>query len=281
MPKGEVPAVVDALGRAVPLGGPAKGRRIVSLVPSLTELLFALGAGARVAGVSDYCLFPEAELAALPRVGGQKDPDLGRLLSLSPDLVLCAKEENLRRDVEALGRAGVPVYVTDVRTVEDALLLPRQLGPLCGAEEGAVEAVAAAMAAGIAKARAEGRRRGGAGPRRRVLVPVWREPWIVAGSDTYINEVLSLCGAANAAADLAGLPGEPGRRYPKAEAAALRALGADLVLLPSEPYPFAEAHVEEAAAELGARAVLCDGTVLFWYGPRMARLGEVARLLWA
>src|SRR3954470_9098839 len=107
--------VVDALGRQLELR--QRPRRVVSLVPSLTELLFDLGV--QPIAATDFCLHPAERLAPLPRVGGQKDPDLETLLSLRPDFVVVAKEENLRRDVEKLERAGVNVFVTDVKTVDD------------------------------------------------------------------------------------------------------------------------------------------------------------------
>lgn len=262
--------VIDALGRPVPLRG--RPTRVVSLVPSLSELVCSLGCAASLVGVSDFCVHPAEALAGLPRVGGQKDPDLDRLLGLRPDLVLCAKEENLRRDVLRLEEAGVPVYVTDVRTIEAALALPGELGPILGAMPARVQAVHQAMLAGVEEAR---RRRAGQRPMR-VLVPVWRDPWIVAGPDTYIDAVIALLGADNLARQL---PASALRRYPKAEAGALRALAAECVLLPSEPYPFSEADLGPVAGELGAPPRLCDGTVLCWYGPRMARLPELADLL--
>lgn len=262
----------DALGRPVPLAGPAG--RIVSLVPSLTELVFALGCGGKVVGVSDYCVHPEEGLAGLPRVGGQKDPDLSRLLGLRPDLVLANKEENLRRDVLALEAAGVAVYVTDVRTVAAALDLPGALGLPCGADPGLVAEVAGAMAAGVGRGREAAARRGRP---VRVAVPIWRDPFILAGTDTYIDDVLSALGGWNVARDLAGRPGN--QRYPKAGLEEVRRLGPDLVLLPSEPYPFGPADEAEVAAAVGVPARRCDGTVLCWYGPRTGRIHELSPLL--
>lgn len=258
----------DTLGREVPLAGPAQ--RVVSLVPSLTELLFALGCGGQVAGVSDYCVHPIEGLARLPRVGGQKDPDLAALLALRPDLVLCAKEENRKQDVAALEAAGVPVYVTDVRTVEAALVLPGLLGGLCGAGAERIEVVARDMAAGVARARARAAARQGP---VRVAVLIWRDPFLLAGADTYLDDVITTLGGENVGR-LAG-----GRRYPKATAAEIRALRPEVVLLPSEPYPFGPEHVAELTEALGAPARCCDGTVACWYGPRTGRIGELADLL--
>jgi ABC-type Fe3+-hydroxamate transport system substrate-binding protein len=264
-------SVRDALSRQVEL--PAAPQRIVSLVPSLTELLYELGCGARVVGVSDYCVHPQAALAQVARVGGQKDPDLLRLLALQPELVIVAKEENLRRDVERLVAAGVPVYVTDVRTLPQALALPSELGPLCGAAPEAVTALAQRMRAGVEAAAEKA-----AAQKRpvRALIAVWQEPWIVAGPDTYMHAVLSALRIENAAAGL-----DRRQRYPKLTADEIRALAVDLdvVLLPSEPYPFTAELLPAITRELAVPARLCDGTVACWYGPRTARIGELLAAL--
>lgn len=259
----------DALGRELHL--PRLPRRIVSLVPSQTELLFALGCGDRIVGVSDYCIHPAAAVAGLPRVGGQKDPDLGSLRALAPDLVIGNKEENLRRDVERLTDAGIPVYVTDVRTLDAALRLPAELGSVCAADETSIATVAAEMAAGVTAARACAARRG---RRIRVVLAVWRDPWLVAGPDTYLHAVLDALGVENAAAGL-----DSKQRYPKLSTDELRRLGVERVLLPSEPYPFSAEHVAAVTAELCAPARLCDGTVACWYGPRTARIAELDEAL--
>ena len=185
-------------------------------MPSLTELLFELGAGARMAGASDYCLHPAPELARLPRVGGQKDPDLAQLLALAPDLVVVAKEENLKRDVERLEAAGVPVYATDVKTVGDALRLPAELGEALGLAPELPRALHDRMAAGV-----EAARQAAPAPPLNVVCFVWRDPWIAAGGDTYLSDVLAACGARNLLAQRT--------RYPKLDLGAARALRPDVV----------------------------------------------------
>jgi ABC-type Fe3+-hydroxamate transport system substrate-binding protein len=250
---------IDALGRTLEIKRPPQ--RIVSLVPSLTELLFDLGVGARVAACTDYCLYPAAELKPLPRVGGQKDPDLEKLLSLHPDLVVVAKEENLARDVEKLEAAGVPVFVTDVMTIADALRLPFQLGAALGVARPTSQALHDGMAAGV-----EAARRIAPSQKLRELCYVWRDPWIAAGGDTYLSDVLDACGALNVIGDRA--------RYPKLGLDEAQKLRPDLIVLPSEPYPFGQADLP-----LVENGVLVDGTVLCWYGPRTARIAELATIL--
>jgi ABC-type Fe3+-hydroxamate transport system substrate-binding protein len=256
---------VDSLGRTC--GAPASPRRIVSLVPSLTELLFALEVGDRVVGKTDYCIHPRDALAALPTVGGQKDPDLDALVALRPELVIVAKEENLKRDVERLEQAGVPVFVTDVRTIEDGLRLPDVIGALCDAPPASIRQLADAMRAGVAAAS----RIAAGQPRRRGFCAVWKDPWIGANRDTYLQSVLQLCGVDDLCLDEA-------RRYPKVVLEDVLARAPDVVLLPSEPYPFDARDVTSLQPRV-AEVRLIDGTLACWYGPRMARLPELAESL--
>lgn len=256
---------VDALDR--PVTSPPAPQRIVSLVPSLTELLFALRLGDRVVARTDYCIHPADRLATLPSVGGQKDPDLERLIALAPDLVIVAKEENLERDVERLCARGIAVFVTDVRSVADGLQLPETIGALCAVDDATINRLVVPMRIGVAKAAVIGAGR----PRRRGFCAVWKDPWIGASRDTYLQSVLQLCGIDDLCLDAA-------RRYPKVELDAILAQDPDVVLLPSEPYPFGATDV--AALRPRARDVrLIDGTLACWYGPRMARLPELAQSL--
>jgi ABC-type Fe3+-hydroxamate transport system substrate-binding protein len=172
--------------------------------------------------------------------------------------VVVAKEENLKRDVEQLEAARVPVYVTDVKSIADALRLPFELGAALGVAHAGCQALHDGMAAGV-----ESARRVAAHPPLNVLCYVWRDPWISVGGDTYVSDVLFACGAVNLLADR--------KRYPKLDLKAAHKLRPDVVILPSEPYPFSE--VDLPFVENG---LLVDGTVLCWYGPRTARLAELA-----
>ncbi len=265
--------MTDALGRVLRVAAPPL--RIVSLVPSQTELLFELGCGDRVVAVSDYCIEPAAALQGKARIGGQKDPNLSALLALHPDLVVANKEENRRSDVERLAAEGIPTFVTDVRSIEAALQLPATLGVLCGAEIAEIERMLARLTEGVSAARSWAAQRGTA---VRVLSLVWRDPFIVAGPDTYMSAVLATLGAQNAAADLQQSAG-PERRYPKLSLAELRALHPDRLLLPTEPYPFTESERAALEAELGIPTRRIDGSIACWYGPRTARIVELASAL--
>lgn len=247
-------------------------RRIVSLVPSLTESLFALGLGERVAAVTDYCVHPGEGLRELPRVGGTKNPDLEAIARLRPDLVIANREENTERAVRELRRAGIPVHVTDVRSVRDAL---DTLEALCalGAPPEARERVIGRLRRAVARAEAE---RPGASPS--FFCPVWRDPWMAVGADTYASDLLTLAGGRNAFA------ARRDRRYPVVTPREVVEAAPEVVLLPDEPYAFGDADAAELAAlDLPAarsgRIHLVDGQLLTWYGPRLASALETFRRL--
>lgn len=232
--------------------------RIVSLCPSITEALFAVGAGERVVGVTEYCVHPRDRVADLPKVGGSKVPDLDALFALRPDLVVMNREENRREDFEEIERRGIAVLDTFPRTVLDAASMMRDVGRAVGAEESS-ERVARDIEAAVARAREAAASK----PRVRAACLVWMKPFMTLNRDTFMHDLLALAGFENVFAD------RP-ERYPRIEAEELRA-ALDAVLLPSEPFEFAPQHATTIAATAGLptrRAVLCDGQYLSWYGSR-------------
>jgi len=244
--------VRDQMGREVEV--PARPQRIVSLVPSQTELLFDLGAGDRVVGVTRFCVHPADALANMPRVGGTKQLHEERIDALAPDLVIGNKEENERAQVEALARR-YPVWLSDVQTLEDALEMIGAVGDLVGASERAL-ALRREIETGFASLPDAGG--------RRVVYLIWRRPWMGAGASTFIDDLLRRCGFTNVLAD-GGL-----ERYPELTDEALRAAAPDLVFLSSEPFPFAEKHVPELAELLPEAEIrLVDGEAFSWFGSRL------------
>jgi ABC-type Fe3+-hydroxamate transport system substrate-binding protein len=257
--------VVDARGASVML--PDQVRRVVSLVPSLTEWLVVTGVGERLVGVTDWCVEPADAVAGLARVRGTKNPDLEAVRRLGPDLVVANAEENRKLDVQRLEAAGTAVFVTMPTTVAGAVTELRQLAAAVGDLPGAA-ALDADLVAAVAGAY---RRR----PSRRVryACPVWRDPWLWLGRRTYAADLLGLAGGEPVLDD-------PATRYPRIEPEALAALAPQLVLLPSEPYRFGSADADEVAAFSGARVELVDGRALTWYGPRIpAALSAFRELL--
>lgn len=253
---------------------PGAPRRIVSLVPSLTEALFVLGLGEHVVGVTDWCVYPAEAVAPLPKLGGTKNPDLSAIVALRPDLVIANREENRRQDVERLRAAGIAVWVTYPRTVRDGVALLREMA-LLGATADAVREVVEPAEAALGAALAE---RGG--PAQRVFCPIWRDPWMSVGPDTYAHDLLALCGGENV------FGARSDRRYPRVTLAQVEAAAPDVVLLPDEPYSFGPVDAAEIArldipAALAGRIHLIDGTWVSWYGPRIRGALEGLRALLA
>ncbi len=243
--------VPDDLGRPVPV--PAVIRRVVSLVPSLTETV-AASASALLTGVTDWCTHPPDLTAA--RVGGTKNPDVAAIVALSPDLVLANEEENRAADLAELRAAGLAVWVTRVRALPEALWsLDRLLTLACRLPRPAWLDEAAAAWPQLPD-QAE----------RTAIVPVWRRPWMVLGRDTFAGDLLARLGVANVYA------GHPDR-YPRIGIAELAAAGAELVVLPDEPYRFSAVDGPEAFP--GIPAALVSGRHLTWYGPSLAEAPSV------
>jgi ABC-type Fe3+-hydroxamate transport system substrate-binding protein len=216
--------------------------RVVSLVPSLTETLRAWGI--TPVACTRFCEQPD-----LRHVGGTKDPDVDAIVGLAPDLVVVNDEENRRQDFDALVGAGLDVHVVHVEALADVAPGLAGLADRLGVEVPAID---------LPPPR---------DPWVRVFAPIWKRPWMSIGPDTYGSSVLAHLGAVNVVADA---------RYPELTLEQAAALGPDLVLAPSEPYPFAERH--RAELEVVAPVVLVDGQDLFWWGARtpaaVRRLGE-------
>jgi ABC-type Fe3+-hydroxamate transport system substrate-binding protein len=247
-------ARVDASGASLALAAPP--RRIVSLVPSTTELLCALGLAEALVGVTVYCVEPRDVVRAKRRVGGEKDPDLAAIRALAPDLVVANLEENRREDVEALRAAGVPVWVTFPRTVAEGLAMIGDLGELTGAT-----AAARALLSELTPLYAAVRAAAATRPPVTVFYPIWRQPWMTIGGDTYVHDLLATCGGANVFGER--------ERYPTVTLQEAAARAPAVVLLPDEPFRFRQAHVREF--EPWARRVrLVDGKPFSWHGPRLA-----------
>ena len=238
----------DDTGRAVPV--PRAVRRVVSLVPSLTEAVAVTAPGLLV-GATDWCSHP-AELD-VARVRGTKNPDVDAVVALAPDLVLANAEENREPDLDALRAAGLAVWVTAPQTLPEALVSLDRMLAACGLDRPAwLDDAEQAWSTPHE------------GARRTAVVPVWRRPWMALGRDTFAGDVLARLGVDNV---LAASPD----RYPRFDPADLPPL--DLVVLPDEPYAFTADDGPEAFPGLPAACV--SGRHLTWYGPSLAEAREV------
>jgi ABC-type Fe3+-hydroxamate transport system substrate-binding protein len=237
--------VLDDLGYAAELAHAP--RRVVSLVPSLTEAI-AVTCPDLLVGATDWCTHPEG--LAVQRFRGTKNPNLAVIKDLRPDLVVANKEENRELDVRRLRDAGVPVWVTDIETVPQALRSMRRLF---------VDALQVGVPDWLAAAEREW---DGPVPEPTVSVAIaiWRDPWMAVGSSTFTGDLVARLGWEN-------VFGACEERYPHVELAQLDRDDIDVVLLPDEPYVFTEQDGPEAFHRV--RTVLCSGRLLTWYGPAM------------
>ena len=246
--------LVDDLGAQVDLpDGPLT--RVVSLVPSLTEAFAATRREALV-GATDWCTHP-ADLD-VARVRGTKNPDRAAIAALEPQLVVCVQEENRELDVRRLREVGVPVWVGVIESVDDALRVLRQLltEVLRWDEPAWLREVERLFGEGTDEA---------AAPPTRVAVPIWRDPWMVVGSRNYTTDLLARLGMSNVFGDHEG-------RYPHVDVGQVDTAGADVVLLPDEPYVFTDADGPEAFSRTPTRLV--SGRLLTWYGPALVEAWE-------
>lgn len=255
------PPITDALG--VPHRFAEPPQRIVSLVPSLSETLCALGCGDRLVGVTEFCVHPAAELRSKSLVGGTKTPRLDRILELRPDLVIANREENRRRDVERLVSEGARVFVTYARSVREAAAEIAALG--------AITRSIGPAARIVREIEAEAERVRAAAPRvrPRVVALIWKRPYMAVGGHTFAHDLLVQCGADNPFATAE-------RRYPRVAEGELERAAPEVILLPSEPYEFLEPDRREllaldCPAARAGRVHLVEGELLSWYGPRIPR----------
>jgi ABC-type Fe3+-hydroxamate transport system substrate-binding protein len=252
-PAGNSAHMIDDLG--LPVVVPLVIRRVVSLVPSLTETV-ASCAPSLLVGATDWCTHP-ADLA-VARFGGTKNPDVARIVTLRPDVVLANEEENRQSDLDALRSAGLAVWVTRIRDLPEALAsLRRMITMACRLPAPAWLDAAASVW-----------RLSPATDLMAAVVPIWRRPWMVLGSDTFAGDLLARLGVTN-------VYGAHPDRYPRVELADLRSSRADVVVLPDEPYRFTASDGPEAFP--GSRTALVSGRLLTWYGPSLTEAPAVLR----
>ncbi|MEO1261837.1 MAG: helical backbone metal receptor [Bacteroidota bacterium] len=247
------------MGRKVSFDFPP--RKIISLVPSQTELLFDLGLDEEVAGITKFCVHPKEKWKSKPRVGGTKKYHFDKIAALKPDLIIGNKEENEKKQITELADI-YPVWMSDIKTVEDALEMILLLGELIDKKIKSTELV------GQIKSAFHKINNSATGKEKlKSAFFIWKNPYMVAGADTFINEMIKLAGFENIFSNK--------KRYPEITLSELNALNPDLILLSSEPFPFATKHIAEFQNECQHAVIkLVDGEMFSWYGSRMLKAAE-------
>lgn len=246
--------VTDQVGRSISL--PRSPQRIVSLVPSITELLFDLGLEKEVLGITKFCIHPEVWFRSKQRVGGTKNIHFETIKKINPDLIICNKEENTEAEIKAL-MTDYPVWVSDISNLREALEMIAQVGLITNREKEARQLNAQIQTAfqeleDIPKKAST------------TAYLIWKEPWMAAGSDTFIDDMLQRSGFKNIFSDRS--------RYPEIKPALLRKLNPEYILLSTEPYPFSEIHQKVLREEIPkSRIEVVDGEMFSWYGSRLLR----------
>jgi ABC-type Fe3+-hydroxamate transport system substrate-binding protein len=227
-------------------------QKIVSLVPSLTELLFDLGLEDQIIGRTRFCIHPKGKVDQVEIMGGTKNPRIDKIRKAKPDLIIANREENRKEDVDNLQK-DFEVMVSDIKTIEDALFTIHDIGNRCGAKKVAEELISA-IRKEYHNAPDE--------PQLSVAYMIWRDPWMSVGADTYIHSVLNHWNLKNVFSNQT--------RYPKTTLEDLSNKNPDIILLSSEPYPFKEKHIKQVETACpDSRILLVDGEWFSWYGSRM------------
>jgi ABC-type Fe3+-hydroxamate transport system substrate-binding protein len=249
--------VTDMMGHPVKV--PAYPRRIVSLVPSQTELLWDLGLQDRLVGITKFCIHPDIAFKTIPHIGGTKNINLERLVGVRPDLIIGNKEENTKLEIEAL-RVWYPVWMSDILTLDDALTMITEIGDLTQ-----TTAKAEALAQDIRMAFADLDTHLNAEPATAIYL-IWRQPYMAAGPGTFIHDIMHRAGYRNIA---------PAERYPHLTIEDMIALKPQHILLSSEPYPFKQEHIAELQTHLPQATIQqVDGEMFSWYGSRLLKVPD-------
>lgn len=246
----------DQLNREIVINYPPK--RIISLVPSQTELLFELGLDQEIIGLTKFCIHPIEKFAERTKIGGTKKLNIQLIKDLEPDLIIGNKEENEQSQIEELMKA-YPVWISDIYTLEDAKKTITQIGDLVDRQPEA-SYLNHLISAGFNDLQTLAVQNG---INKKVAYLIWKKPYMLAGRDTFIDNILALNGLSNVIKK---------KRYPEIELNELAQLKPDLIFLSSEPYPFKEIHLEEIRDVIPeAKVMLVDGEMFSWYGSRLVK----------
>lgn len=255
----------DQLNRKINL--PSKPQRIISLVPSQTELLYDLGLCDEVVGITKFCVHPEEWFRSKTRVGGTKKYDFEKIKALNPDLIIGNKEENEKEQIEELMK-NYNVWMSDIYTLKDAYDMIIRIGTLVGKQQEATNLKLRIESEFVPLRRGQGEDFSDAhsllrspDSQLRTAYFIWNKPYMVAGNNTFINEMLKVCVFKNVFEQ---------ERYPEITAEQIAKANPEIILLSSEPYPFKEKHIKEFKVICpNAKVLIVDGEIFSWYGSRL------------
>lgn len=229
-------------------------KRIISLVPSQTELLWDLGLREEIVGITKFCIHPKKLFESAPRIGGTKIFNFEKIRELKPDLIIGNKEENEQKQIEALQKEFT-VWMSDIFTLDDALKTINAIGALVNKKEEAL-----LISNNINRSFVDLNK-----INKRVLYLIWKDPYMAAGKATFIGDILGRIGMENVFED-------KNSRYPEVSIGDIQTLDPELILLSSEPYPFKEKHMKELQDLLpNSKIILVDGELFSWYGSRLLK----------
>jgi ABC-type Fe3+-hydroxamate transport system substrate-binding protein len=248
-----MPSFTDQTGRTITV--PAIPRRIISIVPSQTELLFDLGLNDQIVGITKFCIHPAEWFHTKTRIGGTKQVKMETIHQLQPDLIIANKEENVKEQIEELA-AQYPIWVSDVNNLADAYEIIEQIGLITDTQQAASEMISA-IKKGFAQLPSH--------PNRpKALYLIWENPYMTVGGDTFIHAMLEAAGFQNCYAGQ--------KRYPEISVAEIKNQQPDILLLSSEPFPFQQKHIMDLQKELpDTKILLVDGEMFSWYGSRLIK----------
>ncbi len=256
-----MPVFTDQLGRQVEIVSPPE--RIISLVPSQTELLFSLGLDTEVAGITKFCVHPKKWFETKTKIGGTKNISLEKIILLKPDLVIANKEENLQAQISELEKIS-PVWISDVNDLSSALQMIQAIGEITGKSTEA--------AALVTTIQSRFKKITPLASKPKTAYLIWNKPLMAAGGDTFIHAMMQQTGLENVFASQL--------RYPETTIEDLHRRGTELILLSSEPYPFSEKHIALLQEQMpGTKVVLADGEMFSWYGSRMQHAADYLQYL--
>jgi len=248
-----MPVFTDQLGRTIELK--QTPNRIISLVPSQTELLYDLGLDTEVIGITKFCVHPDKWFRTKTKVGGTKQLHIEKIKKLKPDLIIANKEENVKKQIEELEK-HFPVWISDVNNLNDALYMIEAVGQIVSKKNEA-EFLIKKIESAFSELKAPN-------IKLQTCYLIWKDPYMTVGGDTFINNMMEHAGFKNLL--------ENKTRYPEVTIAELQTANCQLLLLSSEPYPFAQKHIDELHTQLpNTKIILVDGEMFSWYGSRLLK----------